>query len=196
MGGSLEIFNLAWKFQDLEFFQSLGPYPKDPDILKTVRVVNLLSVVNLLRVLIHYWKCSESLRSVLIYSILSSESLRVVNLLRSSKTLRNQTPYWKQYGRVLWVGVSKIFSTLFARHQFSGPFWGSLRIAKLTKLLSKTQTTKKHQEIRASSQEVWFELLGDPKCFAKKGLPNEPQKRCRNSQMWSLTLRAQRLKKF
>ena len=28
--------------------------PKDPDILKTVRVVNLLSVVNLLRVVIHY----------------------------------------------------------------------------------------------------------------------------------------------
>ena len=25
MGGALEIFNLAWKFQDLEFFQSLGP---------------------------------------------------------------------------------------------------------------------------------------------------------------------------
>ena len=29
-------------------------YPKDPDILKTIRVVNLLSVVNLLRVVIHY----------------------------------------------------------------------------------------------------------------------------------------------
>ena len=27
--------------------------PKDPDILKTVRIVNLLSVVNLLRVVIH-----------------------------------------------------------------------------------------------------------------------------------------------
>ena len=28
--------------------------PRDPDILKTVRVVNLLSVVNLLRVVIYY----------------------------------------------------------------------------------------------------------------------------------------------
>ena len=25
VSGSLEIFNLAWKFQDLDFFQSLGP---------------------------------------------------------------------------------------------------------------------------------------------------------------------------
>ena len=25
VGGPLEIFNLAWKFQDLECFQSLGP---------------------------------------------------------------------------------------------------------------------------------------------------------------------------
>ena len=32
-------------------------HPRDPDILKTVRVVNLLSVVNLLRVAIHYRKC-------------------------------------------------------------------------------------------------------------------------------------------
>ena len=68
-------------------------YPKDPDILKTVRVVNLLSVVNLLRVVIHYWKCSESLHFVLIYYVLSSESLCVVNSLQSSKTLRNRTPY-------------------------------------------------------------------------------------------------------
>ena len=29
------------------------PYPRDPDILKTVRVVKLLSVVNLPRVVIH-----------------------------------------------------------------------------------------------------------------------------------------------
>ena len=29
-------------------------YPRDPDILKTVCVVKVLSVVNLLRVVIHY----------------------------------------------------------------------------------------------------------------------------------------------
>ena len=32
-----------------------------------VRVVNLLSVVILLRVVIHYWKCGESLHVVPIY---------------------------------------------------------------------------------------------------------------------------------
>ena len=62
-----------------------SPYPKDPDILKAVRIVNSLSVVNLLRVVIHYWKCSESLHFVLIYYVLSSESLCVVNSLQSSK---------------------------------------------------------------------------------------------------------------
>ena len=68
--------------------------PKGPQhILKTVRIVNLLSVVNLLRVVIHYWKCSESLRFVLIYYILSNESLCIVNSLQSSKALRNRTPY-------------------------------------------------------------------------------------------------------
>ena len=74
------------------FWKNTGGF-KGPDRLKTVRIVNLLSVVNLLRVVIHYWKCSESLRFVLIYYILSSESLCVVISLQSSKTLRNWTPY-------------------------------------------------------------------------------------------------------
>ena len=61
------------------------PFPRDPDILKTVCTVNLLSVVNLLRVVIHYWKYSESLHFVLIFFVLSSESLCVVNSLQSSR---------------------------------------------------------------------------------------------------------------
>ena len=63
-------------------------YPTDPDILKTVRVVNVLSVANLLRIVIHSSKCSEPLLLVLIYYVLSSESLCVVNSLQSSKTLQ------------------------------------------------------------------------------------------------------------
>ena len=75
--------------------------PRNPDILKTVRVVSLLRVVNLLRIVMHYWKCSESLHFVLIYYILSSESLCIVNSLQ----LRNRTPYQKQYRRSFGCGV-------------------------------------------------------------------------------------------
>ena len=114
------------------FFLLRHKYLKVPDILKTVRVVNVLSVVNLLRVVIHCWKCSESVHFVLIYYIFSSESLCVVNSLQSSKTLRsNQTPYWKQYGRVLWVsekslGVHKILVRKigFTPPPQKGPKWG------------------------------------------------------------------------
>ena len=38
----------------LKTLRIVNHYPKDPDILKTVRVVNLVPVVNLLRVVIHY----------------------------------------------------------------------------------------------------------------------------------------------
>ena len=85
----------------------IHPNPRDPDILKTVRIVNLLSVVNWLRVVIHYWRCSESLRFVLMYYILSSESLCVVNSLRSSKALGNQTPYYNSTGGFFGTSSSK-----------------------------------------------------------------------------------------
>ena len=61
-----------------------SPGPRRPDILKTLGVVNLLFVVNLLRVAIHNRKCSESLHFVLIYSSSSSESLCVVISLQRS----------------------------------------------------------------------------------------------------------------
>ena len=79
-------------FDDLcvnsQYLITANQNPRDPDKLKTVRVVNLLSVMNLLRVVIHYCKCSESLHLVVIYYVLSSESQCVTNSLRSSKTLR------------------------------------------------------------------------------------------------------------
>ena len=85
-------WDFFWKLQRLRF-------PRGPDILKIVLVLNLLSVVNLLRVVIHYWKYSKSLRVVLIDFIWSSESpmchklwafssqkfLRKKNLLASKK---------------------------------------------------------------------------------------------------------------
>ena len=54
------------------------------DIPKTVRIVNLPSVANLLRVAIHYWKCSESLHLQYwstIFWVVSSESLCIANFL-------------------------------------------------------------------------------------------------------------------
>ena len=45
----------------------------------------LSSLVNLLRVVIHFWKCNESLHFALIYYMLSNESLCVVNSLQSGK---------------------------------------------------------------------------------------------------------------
>ena len=69
--------------------------PRDPGILKTVRVMNLLlcgefttrSEFTTENVVSHYIFSSDVLY------ILSSESLCVVNSLQSSKTLRNRTPY-------------------------------------------------------------------------------------------------------
>ena len=60
-------------------------HPRGPRHTETICEINLLSVVSLLHVVIHYWKCSESLHSVLNYHLLSSESLCVVTPLRSSK---------------------------------------------------------------------------------------------------------------
>ena len=58
MQGQMKIFHVgAHNFRELlrELLRRFRfAYPKDPDILKTVRVVNLLSVVNLLRAVIHY----------------------------------------------------------------------------------------------------------------------------------------------
>ena len=51
-------------------------------------VVFCYSVVNLLRVVIHYSKHSKSVRNVVIHYIFSSESLRVVNSLRIVNSLR------------------------------------------------------------------------------------------------------------
>ena len=81
----------SWAIRKPQFSEQL--LPKDPDTLKTVRVVNSLSVVNLLCVAIHYWQCSESLHFAVMCYILSSESVCVVNSLQTSKTLRNRTPY-------------------------------------------------------------------------------------------------------
>ena len=47
------------------------------------------SVVNLLRILIHYSKHSKSVQNVVIHYIFRSESLRVVNSLRIVNSLRN-----------------------------------------------------------------------------------------------------------
>ena len=98
--GFLEPWALwAWAYHERRVPPtSRDPFPKDPSVLKTVCVVNLLSVVNLLRVVIQYWKSSESLHFeywfiIIIIFFLSSESLCVVNSLRSSKTLRNRTLY-------------------------------------------------------------------------------------------------------
>ena len=46
------------------------------------------SVVNLLRIVIHYSKHSKSVQNVVIHYIFSSESLRVVNSLRIVNSLR------------------------------------------------------------------------------------------------------------
>ena len=51
-------------------------------------VVFYYSVVNLLRILIHYSKHSKSVQNVVIHYIFSSESLRVVNSLRIVNSLR------------------------------------------------------------------------------------------------------------
>ena len=51
-------------------------------------VVFYYSVVNLLRIVIHYWKYSKSVPNVVIQYIFSSESLRVVNSLRIVNSLR------------------------------------------------------------------------------------------------------------
>ena len=48
-------------------------------------VVFHYSVVNLLRIVIHYSKCSKSIQRAVIHYIFSSESLRVGNSLQSSK---------------------------------------------------------------------------------------------------------------
>ena len=47
------------------------------------------------------------LHVVLIYYILTSESLCVEDSLQSSKTLRNRTPYQNQYGSILWAALGK-----------------------------------------------------------------------------------------
>ena len=92
-------FGLNFRFLFLVFL-----FPRDPDILKTVRAVNLLSVVNLLRVL---FLTAENVVNHYIFSSdllsFSSESLCLVNSLQSSKTPRNRTPYYFYYGRALWV---------------------------------------------------------------------------------------------
>ena len=51
-------------------------------------VVFYYSVVNLLRIVIHYSKNSKSVQSVVIHYIFSSESLRVVNSLQIVNSLR------------------------------------------------------------------------------------------------------------
>ena len=51
-------------------------------------VVFYYSVVNLLRIVIHYSKHSKSVQNVVIHYIFSSESLRVVNSLRIVNSLR------------------------------------------------------------------------------------------------------------
>ena len=46
------------------------------------------SVMNLLRIVIHYSKYSKSVQTVVIHYIFSSESVRVVNLLQIVNSLR------------------------------------------------------------------------------------------------------------
>ena len=50
--------------------------------------MNLLSVVNLLRIVIHYSKYSKSVQNVVIHYIFSSESLCVANSLHIVNSLR------------------------------------------------------------------------------------------------------------
>ena len=70
----------------------LRPRPKGPfrTVFSTESdfVVFYYSVVNLLRILIHYSKHSKSVQNVVIHYIFSSESLRVVNSLRIVNSLR------------------------------------------------------------------------------------------------------------